>query len=136
MLSVFNDDFLKFSSGNNLFYTQQDHYIHFPLVVTVCGSKIWFSWTLFVRPFRMMRQQHYLSLYTILNINSFYFFHLSPQYSFRGCVRKGRCQPQQYVTCKTYLTSASLDTWHLTKNGLTRRQTQMDERNNRGNAQS
>ena len=50
MLSVFNDDFLKFSSGNNLFYTQQDHYIHFPLVVTVCGSKIWFSWTLFVRP--------------------------------------------------------------------------------------
>ena len=52
MLSVFNDDFLKFSSGNNLFYTQQDHYIHFPLVVTVCGSKIWFSGILFVGPLK------------------------------------------------------------------------------------
>ena len=82
----------------------------------------------------MMRQQHYLCLYAILDINLFYFFHLSLQYSFRGCVRQGRCQPQQYVTCKTYLTSASLDTWHLTKNGLTRSQSQMDERNNRGNA--
>ena len=60
MLSVFNDDFLKFSSGNNLFYTQQDHYIHFPLVVTVCGSKIWFSWTLFVRPLRLSKKHTFL----------------------------------------------------------------------------
>ena len=62
MLSVFNDDFLKFSSGNNLFYTQQDHYIHFPLVVTVCGSKIWFSWTLFVRPLSFDKGQGLLEM--------------------------------------------------------------------------